>query len=532
MLKKKSYITVTDQFCGAGGSSQGATNAIFKKYGTSGGEVKLALNHWDLAIETHNTNFPDTDHVCTDIQACDPAWYPPTDILITSPECTNHSLAKGTKRKHQGQLDLFKKGKLDASAERSRATMWDVPRFAERHGYNIIIVENVVDARRWRLWDAWLLAMHSLGYRHKCCFINSMHCHPTPQSRDRMYIVFWKKGNPAPDLEFRPLAYCVHCNADLEAYQSWKSTSKKWGKFGQQYVYRCSQCTTTVQPYFHAAFNAIDWTHPIQRIGDRSKPLAKATEERIRRGLDKFGGHFFTVTTGYSSGVDTRLRSLYENVLPTQPSDARHGVALPFFIKGEHSKAGILLKNGTEPLHTQTTRQSMSFVVPFIIGNYTPGWQRDTSQPLGTVTCKDHHGVVVQQPLIIEGFNNSTAKSISDRLGCITTKDKYGLLSSSAWNSFITSYYGNGDNVAHTSTSALPTVTTIDRSSLVQLGQTPQYEDCYYRMLKPNEVQKAMAFDDDYIVVGNSRDQVKQLGNAVTPPAMEWLVDRCIETLN
>lgn len=93
MARKKSYITVTDQFCGAGGSSIGATQA--------GAEVRLAMNHWKLAIETHNTNFPNVDHDCTDISAVDPRRYPSTDILITSPECTNHSLAKGKPRQSQ-----------------------------------------------------------------------------------------------------------------------------------------------------------------------------------------------------------------------------------------------------------------------------------------------------------------------------------------------------------------------------------------------------------------------------------------------
>lgn len=116
---KKSYITVTDQFCGAGGSSQGVRLAAQKYKGI---EVALALNHWELAIKTHNENFPETIHECTDISACDPRRYPSTDILITSPECTNHSLAKG-KKKVKETLELFASGKLDPQAERSRATM-------------------------------------------------------------------------------------------------------------------------------------------------------------------------------------------------------------------------------------------------------------------------------------------------------------------------------------------------------------------------------------------------------------------------
>jgi site-specific DNA-cytosine methylase len=50
--------SATDLFCGAGGSSQGAAMA--------GVSVVQALNHWDLAVETHRTNFPDCRHETTD----------------------------------------------------------------------------------------------------------------------------------------------------------------------------------------------------------------------------------------------------------------------------------------------------------------------------------------------------------------------------------------------------------------------------------------------------------------------------------
>lgn len=45
-------------------------------------------------------------------------------------------------------------------------------------------------------------------------------------------------------------------------------------------------------------------------------------------------------------------------------------------------------------------------------------------------------------------------------------------------------------------------------------------------------VQRAMAFADDYTVLGTSKDKVKQLGNAVTPPAMEWLVQQAVKSLS
>lgn len=286
---KPSTITLTDQFCGAGGSSQGARQAAKEMKIGNGLEIRLAMNHWKLAIDTHNSNFPDTDHVCTDISACDPRRYPSTNILITSPECTVHSPAGGgqAKKKMYGdQLSLSGKLASEEAEERSRATMWDVCRFAEYHRYEIIIVENVVEARsKWELFDVWLSAMVKLGYDFEIKYINSMHAHPTPQSRDRMYCVFWRKGNKKPDLNFNPIAPCVKCLKNVEAVQWWKPHVTKefgHGKFRQQYLYKCPDCQSVVEPYFFAAFNCIDWSRPGERIGDRKKPLAPKTLERCQ----------------------------------------------------------------------------------------------------------------------------------------------------------------------------------------------------------------------------------------------------------
>ncbi len=546
---KNSYLTITDQFCGAGGSSQGARE-ISRQLG-GGLEVKLALNHWKLAIETHNTNFPDTLHDCTDISACDPRRYPKTDILITSPECTNHSLAKGKKRK--STVDLFTT--LNPEEERSRATMWDVPRFAEYHGYELIIVENVVDARYWVQWDAWLLAMHLLGYKHKCVYLNSMFCHPTPQSRDRMYVVFWKKGNPSPNLDFCPQAWCPNCERDVLAVQVWRNTQKQWGKYRQQYDYRCS-CGTVVEPYYYAAFNAIDWSLPAERIGDRSKPLAPNTVKRIEYGLKKYGRDPLIITTRYTSGIECRVRNAAHDVIPTQPGDQSHAfvgpmivksgfnhgpksvvtthhdtaILQPFIINTDHSKLDRCFDRSTgDAMRNQTTAQVAGVVVPFLVKNYQ-GHKKPVcpDDPLGTITTQDHHGVV-GQPLIVENFGTSSARPVTERLGCVTAQGKYGLLTPDSFRAFL-SYYYNGSNVVSSVSEGARTVSTRDRISLIQ-HQSPKIEDCTYRMLKPHEIQAAMAFGSDYVILGNSREKVKQLGNAVTPPVMKLLIERCIQTL-
>lgn len=439
----KSWLTVTDQFCGAGGSSLGAVAA--------GAELRLALNHWQLAIETHNSNFPGAAHDCTDISACDPRRYPATDILITSPECTNHSLAKG-KRKPM-QQGLFGDGP-DPAEERSRATMWDVCRFAEVHRYNAILVENVVDARRWVNWTAWLLAMRQLGYEYKPVFLNSMFAHPAPQSRDRMYVVFWRKGNRAPNLDIRPTAWCDRCGGDVEAVQAW-SHGRHWGKYKQQYVYCCPVCAGVVQPYYYCAATAIDWSLPCPRIGDRARPLQARTVERIRAGLERFGRQPFSTDTA--------------------------------FVGSE--RAALL----TSPLRTQTGRQAMALVVPY----YSQGNASEVSEPLPTVTTVDRHALVV--PPFVLGYYTRP----SGQQAAVSGVDE-----------------------------PLPTQSTQPRHYLVQPAEAPAVEECGFRMLQPHEIQAAMAFPAGYKVLGNKREQVRQLGNAVTPPAMRILMQRVAETFN
>jgi len=425
-------ITITDQFCGAGGSSIGATE--------TGAELRVALNHWQLAIDTHNTNFPNAMHDCTDISACNPRRYPSTDILITSPECTNHSLASGKRRPMQD--DLFG-NVLDPAEERSRATMWDVPRFAEYHRYNVIIVENVVDARLWVNWTAWLLAMRQLGYEHKSVFFNSMHAYPTPQSRDRMYVVFWRKGNHRPDLNFNPVAWCSRCNHDVAAVQAWKN-GNLYGRYRQQYVYSCPHCASTVEPYYSSAATVIDWSLPAPRIGDRKKPLKSKTMDRIRIGLERYG------------------------------------------------------------------RQDL------IVANYTPGFTRPACEaPLGTVTTTDHHALVVQ----VTYGGGERVRHISQPMPTQTTRQDTGL---------VMPYYTNG--IAHSVSDPLQTITTVDRHALIA-PVAVAVEDCGFRMLQPHEIQAAMAFPAGYRVLGTKREQVRQLGNAVTPPVMRQIVERVTQSL-
>ncbi|WP_194825524.1 DNA cytosine methyltransferase [Nocardia sp. XZ_19_231] len=466
-------ITLTDLFCGAGGSSSGAVQV-------PGVQVRMAANHWPLAVETHNTNHPNTDHDCADLSQVEPRRYARTDILWASPECTNHSVARGRRRNIDSTPDLFDDVLPDAAAERSRATMWDVVRFAEHHRYRSVVVENVVDAAKWVLFEPWLTAMDALGYRHRVVYLNSMHASaagdPAPQSRDRMYIVFWRNGSTAPDLDrwTRPRAWCTGCDRAVTAVQAWKNPPRPWGRYRAQYVWRCPSVTcrnTVVEPAWLPASSVIDWNLRGQRIGDRSKPLADKTIARIRAGLAKFGEVDPIIAT--MRGASKCHPASYP-VTTISAGGGHHGLVVPPMLVPVEGREGKHAQPVTAPVRTMTTRSETAVLVPY----YGNGTARTSEAPHGTVTTRDRWAMVV--PL----RNHNTAKALTEPLDTVAAA-------------------GNHHGLATVAASL---------------------DDCEFRMLEPYEIKQAMAFGRGYVLGGNRREQVRLAGNAVTPPAARDLI--------
>lgn len=503
-------LTLTDLFCGAGGSSTGAV-------AVPGVSVRVASNHWDLAVETHNTNHPGADHVCADLSQINPRYFPTTDILWASPECTNHSVAKGRKRV-DAQPDLFGEVLPDAAAERSRATMWDVPRFAEAHRYRAVIVENVVDAANWVPFQAWLMAMDSLGYHHHTVMLNSMHAQAlgpgAPQSRDRMYVVFWRKDSPKPAFaRLRPRAYCPDCDQIVNTMQVFKKPERQWGRYRAQYAYRCPnvKCRNRiVEPAFRPAADIIDWSVLGQRIGDRAKPLAPKTMARIQAGIERYWAPFVPVLRGQSVAHDAR-----QPLSTVSAGGIHHGLAVP--VEGRDGKGA---RPVADPLRTMTTRSEtgLAFIAELRGGGSK---HRPVSDPLCTVVANgNHHGLVTTY------YGNGGTRPAADALATVTAVERHALLMRN------NSTKGSGAEHVTPAGEPIRTVTTAGHQSLLSAERpTIDPNDVLFRMLEPREIAAAMDFPTDYRILGNRREQVRQAGNAVTPPAARDLVGIVAESL-
>ena len=530
-------LTITDLFCGAGGSSTGAIQV-------PGVEVKVASNHWKLAVETHNTNHPDADHICADLSQIDPRYFPTSDILWASPECTNHSRAKGRKQ-DTSQAALWGESLPDAASERSRATMWDVVRFAEHHAYQAIIVENVVEASQWLPFDAWLAALHALGYEHQFVSLNSMHAQasglPAPQSRDRLYVVLHRKGNDRPDLKAmqRPVAWCPMCDEMVRAMQSWKRPDGNGiGRYRSQYVYRCPNVAcrhSVIEPAWLPAASIIDWSLSGQRIGDRLKPLADKTRRRIAAGIARYwapihieaGGHTYDAADPKHVGYDDP-NSYYrawstDDVLRTLHTVESKALAFP--VGSTWSDKHV--QTHVEPWPTFTTNDGTGLMMKPFIAELRGGGStaRSTSSPLATVTASgNHHALITSYYGANEG-----SQPVGHALPTVTTVDRHALVMRNNNNA------GNQSSMTTPVWQALRTITTTGHQSVLTPGDLAaaeaQVDDVLFRMLEPHEVKRAMAFPSEYVVLGNRREQVRMCGNAVTPPAARDLIAAVAMTL-
>lgn len=457
-------VTVTDFFCGAGGSSTGAA-------AVPGVRVVMASNHWKLAIESHNTNHPDTDHDIADLSGVDPRRYPRTDIAWFSPECTTWSQARGRRRDYADQASLFDAPLPDEATVRSRATMGDVIRFTEHHRYEVVIVENVVDIRAWTLWDEWIGEMRKLGYQHREVYMNSMHAWgvgpATPQSRDRIYVVFWKVGNRAPNFDkwLSPPAWCPNCAEWVRARQWWKDPAKQSGKYGAraQYLYRCptERCHQVLDPAALPAAVAIDWSLPAQRIGERAKPLAPKTRARIAAGIKRYARPFTLEAAGHTFERTPGVRTWpADSPLTTLTGTATRAIACPPMLVPAGGSWRDEAVPVTEPMSTRTTRENDGLAVPPLL---VPVEGRDgkharpAGEPMRTQTGRGETGLALPSFLVPLRSGRERSQTADQPLSTIVANGgNHGIV-----NPFLTVHRGGPDEVrTHDPNRAFPTFTS------------------------------------------------------------------------
>lgn len=502
-MTKRKTILGADLFCGAGGTSQGmvlAANALHADL------ELLAINHWQIAVDTHTVNHPEARNLCTGVDVVDPLKLVPggrLDILCASPECTHHSTARGGRPMN----------------DQSRASAWHVARWAQVLYIKAIVIENVPEFQSWgplgadgrpmkskkgALFNQFIDTLKALGYKVDWRVLNCAD-YGAPTTRRRLFIIARRDGKKIawPEPTHVPPA------ANGAAMSLFTETRKPW----------------------RTAREIIDWQRPSKDIFDRKKSLSPNTLRRISAGMLKFNGIRIDLEKCVREGLRPYLIVLrgtstvasVDSPLPTVTnSGAHYGLVQPFLLP-HRTFQNMNADDLADPLRTVTANSSdFALVEPFTLqidqtgGN---GSLRGADEPLPTVVTKASACVV--EPFIVPNFGEREGQSPRTHSVDSPAPTVTGHGAGSLCVPHMVEYYGNGGAVSVDD--PVPTVVTKDRFGLTLPEWILEGDKIYrleirFRMLQPRELARAQGFEDDYEFTGNREAVVKQIGNAVPPP--------------
>jgi DNA (cytosine-5)-methyltransferase 1 len=260
MARRK--LLVADLLCGAGGSSTGCIRALLELGYSLNDIVLTCVNHWPVAIDTHRRNHPTARHHVQDIATVRPHLIVPEgylDLLMASPTCTHHSVARGGK----------------PTSDQQRSDPWHIITWLTELRVKRLIIENVWEFLRWGPVDwrtgkpvkgregeyfrAWIDTIRRLGFDPEWRKLNAAD-YGDATTRSRFILMARSDG--------RRLLWPV-------------ATHHKRG--GDQVA-----LFPSLKPW-RAAREIIDWSVKGRSIFNRPKPLAPKTLARIIAGALKFG---------------------------------------------------------------------------------------------------------------------------------------------------------------------------------------------------------------------------------------------------
>lgn len=397
-------MLVADLLCGAGGSSTGAQRALDEL----GLDMELVcVNHWPTAIETHQRNHPEARHYVQDIATVRPHILVPEgylDLLMASPTCTHHSVARGGK----------------PTSDQQRSDPWHIITWLTELRVKRIIIENVwefigwgpvnpktgkpIKERKGEYFHAWIETLKRLGFDPEWRKLNAAD-YGDATTRQRFILMARSDG--------RKVHWPVATHTKRDAMEKWERIKRE--------TFR--QATLDLEPErkpWRAAREIIDWSIKGRSIFNRPKPLAPKTLMRIYAGAVKhdWPQPFIVVLRNHmaAQGIDVPL--------PTIAANGQHiALAEPVIVSPRHGKegAGPRPRGVEQPLPTITAGGSQMAVAEPVIMNGRKGNQAKpvSTEPVPTLDTKG--GVWLAEPLVLSQHNSGAARSADEPLPTITT---------------------------------------------------------------------------------------------------------------
>lgn len=398
--KKEPVVDVyADLFCGAGGVTTGAMAALDKLGRTY---RFVAVNHWDIAIETHSFNHPEAHHACQSIASIHPEDLVPgrrLKILFASPECTDHSNAKGGKPR----------------SNQKRADAWLLMRWIQHLYVENIIIENVKEFVNWGP----LTALNKPDKRYRGDYFRQFLA-----ALEVNYTVEWKILNAADfgDATTRERFFLIakrgkgkKINWPEQTHASRKVLAKMQpDMFGKN----------ELLPW-RSAREIIDWDLKGKSIFGRKKALSDNTMKRIFAGLFRYSLKPFIVPQYSSQGP----RDIEEPVNTITTTSRGVGMVDPYLVNLKNTDRRD--RSIDEPTFTQTSAgQHQAVVEPFVLTMRGDKPQnREIDEPVPTLLTGNPQYVVEPEAFTISaGGPKLGAKTVDEPLRTVLTRDHQGLV--------------------------------------------------------------------------------------------------------
>lgn len=473
-------FVAADLFCGGGGFSKGFALAC-EDLGIRNVRL-IAINHNQVAVETHKANHPWAEHHCARVDQLDPRKLVPEGrmkILIASPECTNHANARGGRPIN----------------DQSRATAWDVVKWAQELYIETILIENVREIQDWgplgadgrplkskkgEIFSVWLDAIRRCGYRLEHRILNAADFGGAT-TRQRFFLIAHRGA--------RPVRWPEQTHAkDADQTGDLFRGLKPW----------------------RGAKEVIDWSLKGRSIFGRKKPLARTTLARIEAGIRKFCG----------AAAEPFLIAMQAHNVPCSIEEPLQTITAqgnklflcePFVLQ---QQSGGVPRSTEAPLPAIAAKGAQALVEPFLVQvNHkggSSGRTQSVRQPLGAVTTT--RGTGLAQPFIVPFFGERRGQAprthdVAEPLPAVTSHGAGGLV-----EPFLVKYHGT-EKSGYSVRQPLSTVTSKDRVGLVE-PRPGVVIDILFRMLEPHELARAMGFEG-YEFTGSKKDKVRMIGNAV-----------------
>ena len=153
--------------------------------------ISGGIDAWSLATEVFADNFPGAQVIQSPVEDRDPSDIldatGPIDLLLASPECTNHSCARGSRPK----------------SDESRNTAFEVVRYARAIDPRWIVIENVIHMRPWYRYEELLRSLRRAGYRVAELVIDAAD-HGVRQRRKRLFLLCDREAEPPSRIPKKP----------------------------------------------------------------------------------------------------------------------------------------------------------------------------------------------------------------------------------------------------------------------------------------------------------------------------------------